>query len=188
MFSTDCARRRISYRRPRAWLMLSTARPHENAAEARKQVILADLAPSSRRAISRRGKRLERLTHRLQQLNPRASIDVAVAGVLDPNRIIERTPRENFGLRRRAQHWRRRRPFVSRLSTPDPCASFSRAMGDAHRVARARTCCASRGLLDVAGRPAGPGSWCSTFSTWPHPRSQLEDGGGSLLKHAQTPL
>ena len=56
------------------------------ATEARKQVILADRLVVSKTDLADAGT-VERLTRHLQQLNPRASIDVAVSGALDTQRV-----------------------------------------------------------------------------------------------------
>src|SRR5271165_6492692 len=60
----------------------------DTAPEARKQIILADrLAISKADLAASAG--VEALTRRLQDLNPRAAIDIAVSGALDPQRMIE---------------------------------------------------------------------------------------------------
>src|SRR5271155_1170483 len=59
----------------------------EAAAESRKQVILADRLVISKTDLAA-PEAVGQLTRRLQRLNPRAAIDIAVAGALDPGRII----------------------------------------------------------------------------------------------------
>src|SRR5579862_3774316 len=59
----------------------------DGTAEARKQVILADRLIVSKSALAEAAA-VERLMRRLHQLNPRAAIDIAVAGALDPARMI----------------------------------------------------------------------------------------------------
>src|SRR6204780_1359698 len=63
----------------------------DSAAEARKQVILADRLGVSKSGLAETAA-VERLTRRLQKLNPRAAIDIAVAGALDPDRMIAPLP------------------------------------------------------------------------------------------------
>ena len=121
----------------------------ENAAEARKQVILADRLVVSKSDLAT-PQAVERLTHRLQRLNPRASIDVAVAGVLDPNRIIEPTPRENSGFVAEAEHGDGVASFVLAFEGPILWPVFSRAM-ETLIALRGPDLLRVKGLLDVAG-------------------------------------
>src|SRR4029077_13180423 len=60
------------------------------SAEARKQVILADRLIVSKTDLAEAGA-VARLTERLAALNPRAAINVAVNGELDPRALIETT-------------------------------------------------------------------------------------------------
>src|SRR5262252_502965 len=58
------------------------------SAEARKQVILADRLVVTKTDLAKRGA-LARLTARLRELNPRAALNTAVDGVLDPRCFLE---------------------------------------------------------------------------------------------------
>src|SRR5271155_1294112 len=58
------------------------------AAESRQQGILADRLVISKTDLAT-PETVGQLARRLQQLNPRAAIDIAVAGALDPSRIVE---------------------------------------------------------------------------------------------------
>src|SRR5271163_4219816 len=60
----------------------------DDAPESRKQVILADRLVISKTDLATPAA-VERLTARLRKLNPRAAIDIARDGALDPNRIVE---------------------------------------------------------------------------------------------------
>src|SRR5690606_38515596 len=60
----------------------------DRAPEARKQVILADRLVVSKTDLADEDT-VAALVERLRALNPRAAIDVAVAGALDPLRLIE---------------------------------------------------------------------------------------------------
>ena len=76
----------------------STAPPR-----ARKQAILADRLVISKTDLAVPGT-VERLTQRLQSLNPRATIDIAVKGALDPQRVIEPAAGERSGFVAEAAH------------------------------------------------------------------------------------
>ena len=69
----------------------------KNAAEARKQVILADRLIVSKSDLAGAAGR-DALRRHLQKLNPRAVIDIAVGGVLDPDRFLRRQPRSALAL------------------------------------------------------------------------------------------
>src|SRR5258708_15653391 len=60
----------------------------EKAPEARKQAILADRIVISTSAIAN-GKTVKKLTTMLEDLNPRAAIDVAVQGDIEPQTLID---------------------------------------------------------------------------------------------------
>src|SRR6202521_482763 len=68
----------------------------DGAAEARKQVILADRLVVSKPHPAAAAT-AEHLTQHLQRLNPRASIDIAVSGALDPQRVVEPIAGERSG-------------------------------------------------------------------------------------------
>jgi G3E family GTPase len=121
----------------------------ETAAEARKQAILADRLVISKTDLAASAA-VERLTQRLQHLNPRAAIDIAVAGALDPSRIIEPATGERSSFVAEAEHGDGIASFVIEPETPFEWPTFSRAMetllalrgGDLLRV---------KGILNVKG-------------------------------------
>src|ERR1700723_604201 len=75
----------------------------DSAAEARKQTILADRLVVSKTDLADAAA-VQRLTQRLQGLNPRATIDIAVKGALDPQRVIEPAAGERSGFVAEAAH------------------------------------------------------------------------------------
>jgi len=99
----------------------------EAAAESRKQVILADRLVISKTDLAA-PETVARLTRRLQRLNPRAAIDIAVAGVLDPNRIIEPATGERSSFVAEAEHGDGITSFVIEQDQPIEWPTFSRAM------------------------------------------------------------
>ena len=68
----------------------------EAAAEARKQVIIADRLIISKTDLADAAA-VQRLTLRLQKLNPRAAINIAVEGALDPDRMMAPANAERSG-------------------------------------------------------------------------------------------
>jgi G3E family GTPase len=121
----------------------------EAAPESRKQVILADRLVISKTDLAA-PETVERLTRRLQQLNPRAAIDIAVDGALDPHRIVEPAAGERSSFVAEAEHGDGIASFVIAQDRPIEWLTFSRAMetlialrgGDLLRV---------KGILNVAG-------------------------------------
>ncbi len=119
------------------------------APEARKQAILADRLVVSKTDLAAPDAATS-LIQRLQSLNPRAAIDLAVAGALDPNRIVEPATGERSGFIAEAEHGDGITSFVIEQRTPVDWPTFSRAMetlialrgGDLLRV---------KGILDVKG-------------------------------------
>jgi G3E family GTPase len=119
------------------------------AAEARKQVILADRLVISKTDLAD-GSTVARLTQRLQRLNPRATIDIAVGGALDPHRMIEAAADERSGFIAEAAHSDGIESFVIVQDKPIAWLAFARAMetllalcgADLLRV---------KGILNVAG-------------------------------------
>ena len=99
----------------------------EDAAEARKQVILADRLIVSKTDLAAPAA-VERLTRRLQQLNAHAAIDIAVAGALDPCRIIEPATGERSAFIAEAEHGDGIASFVVEQQAPIEWPTFSRAM------------------------------------------------------------
>jgi G3E family GTPase len=73
------------------------------AAEGRKQVILADRLVISKSDLAGEAT-VASLAHRLQELNPRAAIDIAVSGALDPDRVIAPATSERYGFIAEAAH------------------------------------------------------------------------------------
>src|ERR1700733_982853 len=99
----------------------------ESAPEARKQAILADRLVISKTDLASPAA-VERLAQRLQQLNPRAAIDIAVAGALDPHRIIEPVTGERSSFVAEADHGDGIASFVIEQQTPIAWPAFSRGM------------------------------------------------------------
>src|SRR5216683_206055 len=89
----------------------------DSAAEARKQAILADRLVISKSDLASPAT-VERLTQRLQKLNPRATIDIAVKGALDPQRVIEPAAGERSGFVAEAAHSDGITSFVIEQQTP----------------------------------------------------------------------
>ena len=101
---------------------------------------------------------VERLTQRLQSLNPRATIDIAVNGALDPQRVIEPAAGERSGFVAEAEHSDGITSFVIEQQTPIEWLAFARAMetliGAARRRPVARQGHSQRRRLPRAGRGA----------------------------------
>jgi G3E family GTPase len=121
----------------------------ETAAEARKQVILADRLIISKTDLAEPAA-VERLTRHLQRLNPRALIDIAVAGALDPDRIIAPTNVERSGFIAEAEHSDGIESFVIEMVEPIDWQTFSRAM-ETLTALRGADLLRVKGLLNVAG-------------------------------------
>ena len=121
----------------------------KTAAEARKQVILADRLVISKSDLAGAAE-VELLIRHLQELNPRAAIDVAVAGALDPDQFIAPATAERSGFIVEAEHSDGIASFVLERQKPMRWPAFTRAMetlialrgGDLLRV---------KGILNVAG-------------------------------------
>ena len=120
-----------------------------DAAEARKQVILADRLIISKTDLVTPAT-VKALTRHLQRLNPRATIDVAVAGALDPNRIIEPATRERSSFIAEAEHGDGIASFVLEREGPIQWPAFSRAM-ETLLALRGPDLLRVKGLLNVAG-------------------------------------
>jgi G3E family GTPase len=121
----------------------------DSAAEARTQVILADRLVIAKTDLATPAA-VERLTQRLQHLNPRAAIDIAVAGDLDPNRIIEPATGERSGFLAEAEHGDGIASFVIVREEPLQWQCFSRAM-ETLLALRGADLLRVKGLLNVAG-------------------------------------
>jgi len=121
----------------------------KTAAEARKQVILADRLVISKSDLAGAAE-VEFLIRHLQELNPRAAIDVAVAGALAADRLIAPATAERSSFIAEAEHSDGIASFVLERQKPMQWLAFTRAMetlialrgGDLLRV---------KGLLNVAG-------------------------------------
>jgi G3E family GTPase len=120
-----------------------------DAAEARKQVVLADRLIVSKTDLATPAA-VEALTLALQRLNPRATIDIAVAGALDPNRIVEPASRDRSSFIAEAEHGDGIASFVLAWDGPIAWPLFSRAM-ETLTALRGPDLLRVKGLLNVAG-------------------------------------
>jgi len=121
----------------------------KNAAEARKQVILADrLIVSKTNLAAAAG--LDALKKRLHKLNPRAGIDIAVSGALEPERFIAPTTAERSGFIAEAEHSDGILSFVLERQQPVEWPAFSRAM-ETLIALRGADLLRVKGILNVAG-------------------------------------
>jgi len=121
----------------------------EMAAEARKQAILADRLVISKTDLAEPAT-VERLARRLRQLNPRAAIDIAVAGALDPKRIIEPQAGERSGFVAEAEHSDGIASFTIEQQEPIEWLTFSRAM-ETLIALRGPDLLRVKGILNVTG-------------------------------------
>jgi G3E family GTPase len=119
------------------------------AAEARKQVILADRLIISKTDLAEGGA-VERLTRRLQSLNPHAAIDIAVSGALEPDRVTTPSTAERSGFVAEAEHSDGIASFVLEMSEPLEWQTFSRTM-ETLIVLRGADLLRVKGLLSIAG-------------------------------------
>lgn len=119
------------------------------AAEARKQVILADRLVIAKTDLAEPAT-IERLTRRLQQLNPRAAIDIAVAGALDAERMIAPATAERSGFVAEAEHSDGVASFTIAQADPVVWPTFSRAMETLIAV-RGPDLLRAKGILNIAG-------------------------------------
>jgi G3E family GTPase len=121
----------------------------KSAAEARKQVILADRLIVSKSDLAAAAA-LDSLRRRLQQLNPRAGIDIAVGGALEPARFIAPAIAERSGFIAEAEHSDGVSSFVLEGRQPVVWPAFSRAMETLIAV-RGADLLRVKGILNVAG-------------------------------------
>jgi len=121
----------------------------DTAAEARKQVILADRLVISKTDLSA-ASAVAHLTQRLRQLNPRAAIDIAVSGALDPQRVIEPAGGDRSGFVAEAEHTDGIASFTIEQAEPIDWLVFSRAM-ETLTALRGADLLRVKGLLNVAG-------------------------------------
>lgn len=121
----------------------------ETTAEARKQVILADRFVISKSDLATAAD-LASLKQRLQKFNPRAAIDVAVGGMLDPERFIAPATAERGGFVAEAEHSDGISSFVLERQEPIDWPAFSRAM-ETLIALRGPELLRIKGILNVAG-------------------------------------
>jgi G3E family GTPase len=119
------------------------------AAEARKQAIFADRLVISKTDLAD-GAAVGRLSQRLRALNPRAAIDIAVNGALDPDRVIEPVAGERSGFVAEAAHSDGITSFVVEQEKPIQWLAFARAM-ETLLALRGADLLRAKGILDVAG-------------------------------------
>jgi G3E family GTPase len=118
-------------------------------AEARKQVILADRLIVSKSDIAS-ASALDSLKRRLQKLNPRAGIDLALGGALDPECLVAPATAERSGFVAEAEHSDGISSFVLEWRQPLEWATFSRGM-ETLIALRGPDLLRVKGILDVAG-------------------------------------
>jgi len=121
----------------------------KSAAEARKQVILADRLVISKSDLAGAAD-LDALRDRLQKLNPRASIDIAIAGALDPERFVAPATTERSGFVAEAEHSDGIVSFVLERQQPVEWAAFHRAM-ETLIALRGPELLRVKGILNVTG-------------------------------------
>jgi G3E family GTPase len=121
----------------------------EAAAEARKQAILADRLVISKTDLANEAN-VAQLTQHLQQLNPRATIDIAVSGALDPQRIVEPAAGERSSFVAEAAHSDGIASFVITQEQPIEWLTFARAMETLIGL-RGADLLRVKGILNVAG-------------------------------------
>jgi G3E family GTPase len=121
----------------------------KSAAEARKQVILADRLVISKSDLAAASE-VERLTHRLQQLNPRAAVDLAVGGALDAERFTAPATAERSSFIAEAEHSDGITSFVVERQNPFEWMTFVRAV-ETLAALRGADLLRVKGLLNVAG-------------------------------------
>ena len=121
----------------------------DSASEARKQAILADRLIVSKTDLTE-APAVERLARRLQALNPRATIDIAVKGALDPQRVIAPADGERSGFIAEAAHSDGIMSFVIAQQVPIAWLTFARAM-ETLIALRGADLLRVKGILNVAG-------------------------------------
>jgi G3E family GTPase len=121
----------------------------DSAPEARKQAILADRLVISKADLASPAT-VEALTRRLQRLNPRAAIDIAISGALDPGRIIEPATGERSAFLAEAEHGDGISSFVIAQEPAFEWPVFSRAM-ETLLALRGADLLRAKGILNVTG-------------------------------------
>jgi len=119
------------------------------APEARKQVILADRLVISKSDLADAAS-VETLTRHLRRLNPRAPIDVAVGGALDPARMIAPSAAERSGFFAEAEHADGVSSFVVEMDEAIAWPTFAQTM-ETLIALRGADLLRVKGLLNVAG-------------------------------------
>jgi G3E family GTPase len=121
----------------------------KKATEARKQVILADRLIVSKSDLAAAAG-LDSLRKRLQQLNPRAGIDIAVGGALEPERFVASATAERSGFVAEAEHSDGISSSVLERQEPIDWQAFSRAM-ETLIALRGADLLRVKGILNIAG-------------------------------------
>jgi G3E family GTPase len=121
----------------------------DSAPEARKQAILADRLVISKADLASPAA-VEALTLSLRRLNPRAAIDIAISGALDPGRIIEPATGERSAFLAEAEHGDGISSFVLAQEQPFEWPTFSRTM-ETLLALRGADLLRAKGILDVVG-------------------------------------
>jgi G3E family GTPase len=117
--------------------------------EARKQVILADRLVISKSDLATPSD-VSALTQRLRKLNPRAAIEVAIAGALDPACLIAPAAAERSGFVAEAEHSDGITSFVLQRQQPMRWPAFARAM-ETLIALRGADLLRVKGILNVDG-------------------------------------
>ena len=129
------------------------ARNLDKAPEARKQAILADRLVISKIDLADKRTR-DRLAAKLKKLNPRAGIDMAIDGAIDPRHLIESgqdaTAPRRAGFVAEASHSDGIASFVLREVKPLDWPVFQRAM-ETLIALRGPDLLRIKGLLNLAG-------------------------------------
>jgi G3E family GTPase len=120
----------------------------EQAAEARKQAILADRLIIAKGDLAGAG--VGSLAARLQKLNPRAPIDHAIDGALDPERFMAPNGAERGSFVAEAEHSDGISSFVLERQQPVQWPAFARAM-ETLIALRGPELLRVKGILNVAG-------------------------------------
>jgi G3E family GTPase len=121
----------------------------EAAAEARKQVILADRLVIAKTDLVSAAS-VDRLKRRLQHLNPRAAIDIAIDGAIDADRLIAPAATDRSAFVAEAEHSDGVASFVLEWQRPIEWTTFTRAM-ETLAALRGADLLRVKGILNVAG-------------------------------------
>ena len=121
----------------------------EQAPEARKQVILADRIVIAKADLAT-ANTVAVLTKELRKLNPRAGIDLATDGAIDPARMIEPVLSERTGFIAEAEHADGIVSFVVEQAEPIAYPVLSRAM-ETLIALRGADLLRAKGILNIAG-------------------------------------